>query len=45
MPGHSRAQPTPEEGELRQLRTEIKRLEMENEILKKASAYLARNQR
>ncbi len=45
MPGYQRAQPTPEEAELRQLRTEIKRLEMENEILKKASAFFARNQR
>lgn len=45
MPGYPRAQPTPEEAELRQLRTEIKRLELENEILKKASAFEAQNQR
>ncbi len=36
MPGHKRAQPTAQEAEVRQLRAEIKRLEMENEILKKA---------
>lgn len=35
MPGHQRAQPTPEEAELRQLRAELKRLELENDILKK----------
>jgi len=45
MPGYQRAQQTHEEAELRQLRAEIKRLEMENEILKKASAFFARNQR
>lgn len=45
LPGHPRAQPTAEEVELRRLRAENKRLEMENEILKKASAYFARNQR
>ena len=45
MPGCQRAQPTPAEAEVRQLRAEIKRLEMENEILKKASAFFARNQR
>ena len=44
-PGYRRAQPTAEETELRRLRAENKRLEMENEILKKASAYFARNQR
>jgi transposase len=44
-PGHRRAQPTAEEAELRRLRAENKRLEMENEILKKAGAYFARNQR
>ena len=44
-PGHKRAQPTAEEAELRRLRAEIKRLEMENDILKKASAFFARNQR
>ena len=41
-PGHKRAQPTPEEAELRRLRKENKRLKMEAEILKKASAYFAR---
>jgi transposase len=41
-PGHKRAQATPEEAELRRLREENKRLKMEAEILKKASAYFAR---
>jgi transposase len=41
-PGHKRAQPTPEEAELRRLREENKRLKMEAEILKKASAFFAR---
>ena len=41
-PGHKRAQPTPEEAELRRLREENKRLKMEAEILKKASAYFAK---
>ena len=41
-PGHKRAQPTAEEAELRRLREENKRLKMEAEILKKASAYFAR---
>lgn len=40
--GHKRAQPTPEEAELRRLREENKRLKMEAEILKKASAYFAK---
>ncbi len=44
-PGHRRAQPTVEEAELRRLRVENKRLELENEILKKASAFFARNQK
>ena len=44
-PGHKRAQPTAEETELRHLRAENKCLEMENEILKKASAFEAQNQR
>jgi transposase len=44
-PGHNRAQPTAEEAELRRLRAENKRLELENDILKKASAFFARNQR
>ncbi len=42
VPGHKRAQPTPEEAELRRLREENKRLKMEAEILKKASAYFAK---
>ena len=41
-PGHKRGQPTPEEAELRRLREENKRLKMEAEILKKASAYFTR---
>lgn len=41
-PGHKRAQPTAEEAELRRLREENKRLKMEAEISKKASAYFAR---
>ena len=45
VPGYPRAQPTPEEAEVKQLRAVIKRLEMENEILKKASTYEAQNQR
>ena len=53
-PGHKRAQrqgglpvtqPTPEEAELRRLREENKRLKMEADILKKASAYFARQLR
>ena len=45
LPGHQRAQPTAEEAEVRQLRAEIKRPLMENDILKKASAFEAQNQR
>ena len=41
-PGHKRAQPTAEEAELRRLLEENKRLKMEAEILKKASATFAR---
>jgi transposase len=40
--GYKQAQPTADEAELRQLREENKRLEMEVAILKKASAYFAR---
>ncbi len=40
--GHKRAQPTAEEAELRRLREENKRLKLETEILKKASAYFAK---
>ena len=39
QPGHQQAQPTAAEAELRRLREENKRLEMEVAILKKASAY------
>lgn len=43
LAGHERAQQaTPEEAELRRLRDENKRLKMETEILKKASAYFAK---
>ena len=38
QPGHQQAQPTAAEAELRRLREENKRLEMEVAILKKASA-------
>jgi transposase len=40
--GHKQAQPTADETELRQLREENKRLEMEVAILKKAATYFAR---
>ena len=39
VPGHKQAQPTEAEAELRRLRAQVKQLEMENDILKKASAY------
>lgn len=42
QPGHKQAQPTADEAELRQLREENKRLEMEVAILKKAASYFAR---
>lgn len=42
VPGYKRAQPTPEEAELKRLQAEAKRLAMENEILKKASSYFAK---
>lgn len=38
VPGMKRAQPTPEEAELRRLREENRQLKLETEILKKASA-------
>lgn len=41
--GHKQAQPTVEEAELRRLKDEVKRLEMENEILKKAASYFAKH--
>ncbi len=40
--GHKRAQPTAEEARVKQLEAEVKRLEQEVAILKKASAYFAR---
>ena len=39
MPGHKQAQPTEQEAELKRLRAQVKQLEMENDILKKASAF------
>jgi transposase len=42
QPGHKQAQPTANETEVRRLQSEVKRLEMEVAILKKASAYFAR---
>ena len=45
VPGHKQAQPTADEAEVRRLRQENKRLEMENDILKKASAFFARQMR
>lgn len=40
--GHKQAQPTAEERRVRELEAEVKRLEQEVSILKKASAYFAR---
>ena len=40
--GYKRAVATPEEQELRKLREELRQIKMENEILKKASAYFAK---
>ena len=42
LPGHKRAQPTAEEAELRRLQSEVKQLEMELAIVKKAAIYFAR---
>jgi transposase len=42
QPGHKQAQPTANETEVKRLQSEVKRLEMEVAILKKASAYFAR---
>ena len=42
QPGHKQVQPTADEAELRRLREENKRLEMEVAILKKAATYFAR---
>ena len=36
-------QPVPEAEELKRLRKEVKQLQMENEILKKAAAYFAKD--
>lgn len=44
-PAQKQAQPTETEAELRRLRAELKQVQMENEILKKASAYFAKNQK
>jgi transposase len=40
--GKKQAQATPEEQELRRLREELRKAKLENEILKKASAYFAK---
>lgn len=40
--GHKHAQPTANETEVRKLQSEVKRLEMEVAILKKAATYFAR---
>lgn len=42
VPGHNLAQPSAEEAEVRRLRSEVKRLEMEVTILKKAAVYFAK---
>ena len=39
QPGHKQARPTADEAELRHLQAEVKRLEMEVAILKKAATY------
>lgn len=44
LPDKQRAQPTPEEAELRRLHEENKRLKLEVEILKKATSYFVRQQ-
>lgn len=43
--GHKQAQPTEQEAELRRLKAQVKQLELENEILKKAATYFAKNQK
>ena len=45
VPGYKQAQSTEQEAELKRLRAQVKQLELENEILKKASAYFAKNQK
>lgn len=42
--GKRRAQPTESEKKLRELEAEVKQLKTENEILKKAAAYFAKEQ-
>ena len=41
--GHKRAQPTADEAELKELRAEVKRLETELAIVKKAAVYFAKH--
>jgi transposase len=41
--GHKRAVATSEEQELKKLKEELRQVKMENEILKKASAYFAKH--
>ena len=41
--GHKRAQPSAAEAELRRLQSEVKRLEMELAIVKKAAIYFAKH--
>ena len=41
--GHKRAQPTADEAELRHLQAEVKRLETELAIVKKAAIYFAKH--
>ena len=41
--GHKRAQPTADETELRRLRSEVKQLETELAIVKKAAIYFAKH--
>lgn len=43
LPGHKRAQPTAGEAKLRRLQSEVKRLEMELAIVKKAAIYFAKH--
>ena len=43
VPGHKRAQPTTDEAELRRLQAEVKRLETELAIVKKAAIYFAKH--
>ena len=43
MIGHKRAQPTADEAELKRLQAEVKRLETELAIVKKAAIYFAKH--